>query len=290
MPSSLPLANRALCLLALAALGAPAAGCNAILGIDEPVPRADGGAGGSTDTAGAGGASGHGGGGSTETPSTTHSNSTTTTTTPCDTATEELYASEDGVLFNDGSHCNGAIATGTDKFANIGLGRGVFRFPLTNSVADAFDAGSIVSLALTLARAPTCGDPSPCTVKKPGSFEARPLRNDWLQGNGNTYTGPDWCRRSAGNPGPLWGSPGANGAEDVPSEPSGEATVADEDLFLVIPLDPARHVDWIGLDADGTPSLSVRVIRTDSTAVFVASMSEYGNMITSPRVTVTYCK
>lgn len=273
-------------------------GCNDVLGIGEPVAGTTG-SGGSSGTAttttapstGSGGTSSAGGGGASSTGGSgggTGSTTSSTGPTCADPKTQIVAVTEDAAIFD--SDCNGSILHGKDTFSNIGLGRGLFRFVLPAEIVQAFVADRVIDMKLTLSRAPTCGDPAPCTVKKPGPFEARPLRNDWFEGTSQNYSGADWCRRLPGNPSTPWQSPGANGALDVlEGEPSGTNTITDMDTLFVMPLSPAMHKAWIGPGANGDQSLSVRIIRTDAVAVFVAVTREANTPTTAPQLTVEYC-
>jgi hypothetical protein len=272
-----------------------AAGCRSILGIDDPVPLgagAGGGGGGgsppavsvssssraSSSSSGAGGA---GAGGANEGG---HGGS-------CATQTRELSVSQDAVLVDSpGVSCNGAIEWGSSEFMNIGVvgtngtqpSRGVFRFDLPDEVATAFSDLRVRSLLLTLYR-----DFGP-DAAAPGVLEVRPLRNDWNDGTGASYTGPDWCRRSAGSPPPQWAAAGAAALGTDIGDVSGTAPVDTAQPSVAIELDPDLHAPMVDV-ASGAWSLSTRVT-IDLGGVFVAACRE-GDGVNAPpaRLTVTFC-
>ncbi len=267
------------------------AACNDILGIGDPTPANSTNSGGnstnSTTTEGGGGAAGEGG--TTTGQGGVGGNTTSSTSTPCDAATKVLIVKEDACLFMGA--CNGSIASGNSTYANLGFGRCVLRFLLPDEVAAAFENDRVTLAELTISREYNCG--TDCMLKTPGPLEARPLRNDWIEGTGDPYGGVDYCRRTTGNPGDQWDKAGAEGPKDVPpGRPSGTTTVADEDTEVVIQLDPTPHKEWIGPGLDGMTSLSVRVMRpTNSATVFIMSTHEGAtNPSLVSQLAVTYCK
>lgn len=272
----------------VALLGAGTA-CNDVLGIGEPIPLSATGSGGeaaTTTSGGTGGAAGGTGGAATTGGGGTGGSATTSTS--CPTTVKTLVAKEDACLF-PGS-CNGSISLGNSTYANLGFGRCVLRFVVPAEVAAAFENDLVTSLDLTISREYGCG--SDCNLMTPGPFEARPVRNDWIEGNGQSYGGLDYCRRTKGNPGDPWDKPGAEGALDVPpGDPSGTVTVENTDESFVIHLDPVKHKDWIGTALDGQTSLSVRVMRPEgTTTLFIMSTHEGADPSRIAQLTVTYCQ
>jgi hypothetical protein len=270
------------------ALALAASACNDLLGIGEPIPAETG-----TGGAGAGGApstaSSTGGGGSTATDTGGGgAGGSTTSTTSCTTTTKTLIATEDMCIFDGAGNC-GDVSPGALPESNLGFGRGLFRFVLSTDVLTAFQRDTVVGLTLTISRAIGCGL---CDNKTAGPFEARPLRNDWVEGNGTAQSGANWCRRTAVPPDEKWEVPGADGAADVlQGEPTGTAMVDTVVESFTISLDPKAHAGWIGLGLDGEQSLSVRVNRPDGTStVFMMASHEGGDPSKIAQLAVTYCQ
>lgn len=132
---------------------------------------------------------------------------------PCLSTTHELSPEADGIIPQGA--CHGANSFLTGAFGNVGTGRGLLRFALSDPVAVAFASEKVKRVTLVVPRNQDCeGEVSPCPAQG-GRVFVHPLRVDWSEGiAGQSYTGADWCRRQSGNPGPAWDAAGADAPTD----------------------------------------------------------------------------
>ena len=188
----------------------------------------------------------------------------------------EVIAEADGVIID--GNCQGANSFLNGPFANVGAGRGLLRFRLDSPTANAFVQGKVLSLRVDLRRNDLC-DGSACPSHA-GLLEAYPLRNDWDEGSNQGYTGADWCRRLAGNPGPPWNAPGAS--QDHGALAAG-LQVTDSQPNLSIPLEPAVFTtEWV-------PGQRLSVLLVPNGATFVFATHE-NTQLNPPRLVVEYCE
>jgi hypothetical protein len=279
----LPRYRRVLGRAGFAAALALAAACTGILGIDAPLPLREGTGGGAA--AGGDGAPGGGepqGGGGRGASGEGGRGGQGGQGGACAPVTFHAFATEDGNIF-DGA-CNGGNNYGTSSVMNIGLGKGLIRFPLPDEVVQAYLDERVVSMSVELARGTNC-DGQPCPAEA-GTFVARPLRNDWSEGiAGMQFSGAEWCRRLPGNPGPQWEAPGATALGIDVWGVSGSATADAAQPTLSIDLDPSEHA----LMVDREARLSVIVYSEDG-GVFCAAAQEHTNPpMDAARLRVSYC-
>ncbi len=186
------------------------------------------------------------------------------------------------------SECNTSIYHGAEDYMNLSTHfHGLVRFTISDAVLNAFSTGQVKTLVLTLSRAPNCGGGGcPST---PGTLDAYPLRNDWLEGQSpyTPYSGADWCRYGAGQSTTAfqWGGDGASGSDDIGMK-CGSKYFADADSTVTLDLNPAAFETWVQQKATGGV-LSVRLSSTDG--VFVAISHEDIALGAHAQMDITYC-
>jgi len=199
----------------------------------------------------------------------------------CVPVTQEVPPEADGMIAQGA--CNGANSYLNGPFGNIGVGRGLLRFSLPDSILYALDkAGHVKKVRLVLPRNQNCeGEVNPCPAS-PGNLSAFALRSDWDEGvAGQDYSGADWCRRAAGNPGPEWDLPGADGEED--HGPLAAKIAIDNPLHSAeFDLDMSVVTQW----RQGT-KVSVLIVPTDG-AVYCFATRESVQW-PRPRLEVEFC-
>jgi hypothetical protein len=265
--------------------------CNGILGIEELEDESDagssggsggnaaagggtagnsGGSGGSVAGGGSGGSvAGGGSGGIAAADGSAGSGGSKPDASPC--TTYEIEASADSVIPK--AACNGAISGGDNTYGNINVNsRGILRFALSADAAAAVNDGTAQSMTLTLTRSNCENDPNACAgTAVTGTFQVFPLTNDWDEGTGSGYTGADWCRRLAGNPGPQWQSPGAEGAADR-GGPVGALQIDASLSAAAFSLDVSAAANWKLWAVGG--KLSVLIQATDGMFVYATRESQ----------------
>lgn len=199
----------------------------------------------------------------------------------CTTSSGTYVAEADSTIIQ--GQCNGSISYGDSKYLNIGLGRGLFRFTLdSEAIAALLVPSKVKKMTLTLEGNPDCEAGSNCPDKVPGPVQAFPLRNDWTEGNGASYSGADWCRRGAGNGGPVWNSPGA----DADHGPAAGTSSIDKSLpNLSFDLQASS---WDATWIDGSTSrVSFLVVAVNS--LFIAASRE-STLHGPPTLVMEWCK
>lgn len=269
-----------------------ASGCAPFLGIEEGALRTGeegGGDGGLGDEGGSGGDATAGGGLAGEGGMAGEGEGGTAGAggAACDEQPFEVFAEADTVIIEGG--CDGANYYGGAPYANIGIGTGLFRFPVDSALEAALAEGRVVSMSLVLSRDVAClGSGETCPAAA-GTLSARPLRNDWVEGPYaySPYQGADWCRRGAGQGSAQWNVPGATGADDA-GDVSGSAAVDSTASTVSLSLDPEAHAPFVDT-ASGALAMSVSVI-PDTTVVFVAATREDLEATELPaRLVGTFC-
>jgi len=185
--------------------------------------------------------------------------------------------------------CSGANAYGNFKFGNLSAkyGRAILRFDLSAAQAKLLQGGNVQSLRLTLQRSPDCdGDPA-CASIDPvtGTFSAYPLTNNWVEGDGSTYNGADWCRSGSGNPGPTWQGKGAEGADDRGGL-AGTLPVQASSNTAEFTLDPLMWKDpkWTSGN-----QLSV-IIQTDDGGFLFVTQESTAHPTSGPKLAIGVCQ
>jgi predicted small secreted protein len=267
------------------------AGCNAILGIGEPIAEGEGGAGGegpassssdttssssgggeggATSTTSAGGSGGQGGGGGSP---------------PCGGARPEtltLLPNADTAIFQGGTE--GANSFGHLDHATVGSGVGLVRFSSTGAFTDALAQDRVLGMRLRLERNEVCNG---CAgLDQDITIAVHPMRNDWVEGDASPYSGAEWFRRTAGQvsamTGEPWHMPGASGADDRGAA-AAQATIPGTSDLAEIPL----PVDAWDLWTDDS-FLSVLVRKTSADGYFVFATKEAAGL-NGPRLLVEVC-
>lgn len=145
------------------------------------------------------------------------------------------------------SVCDGSVDFGGEPYLNLSVGdaHGLFRFALDDEATSLLASGVVHGARLVLTRATTC-DGMLCPAA-PGVIAARPMRNDWVEGNSTPGSGADWCRRTASTGMARgWGIPGADRADVDVGPTAGSAMFDTVSEQVVIPLDPAvLRADWM---------------------------------------------
>jgi hypothetical protein len=213
------------------------------------------GAGGAVASATASGVGGAGGGGGSP---------------ACDVRVADLVA-DTAIAMSGG--CPGTITYGGDTFANIGIGRMLLRFDVTE-LLPMLEAGLVTSLQLRLSADPDYGP-----LNASGSLLVHPLSNDWLEGASQSADGADWCRRTAVNS-ELWDQPGASGSGDIGTL-AGAEVIDPKASAITIDLEYTGLLSW----RDGNV-LSLRVATQPGT--YVVGTNENG-VTAAPTLTLTYC-
>ena len=197
----------------------------------------------------------------------------------CVLVTHTYEAIADTIIASGG--CNGANHMGTFQYLNVGVGRGLVRFQLDAAgVTALLTPGKVKKATLTLTRNANCeSEVNPCPATA-GSLQVFPLRNDWDEGNDQSYTGADWCRRLA-NKAP-WNQPGADGDHGTAA---GLVSTGAQDPALVVELDASKwDASWLNSAA---PELSVLLIPVDALFVFASRES---TQWAHPKLTLETCQ
>jgi hypothetical protein len=195
---------------------------------------------------------------------------------------EEVVASADTQLCV--AQCNGTITYGGLEIVNIGLCVALYRFAPSPGAVAAFGDRRVVSLDLLLTRIDQHNGCSGRCPAAAGNFLARPLRVDWVEGNGAQNSGADWCRRTAAPPDAKWGAPGALQPGVDIGNPSGQESILGSHAMqpaAAIELDPLVHASLVESD-----ELSIRLEATDG-GTFVAATRE--QPADAPRLALEYC-
>lgn len=205
----------------------------------------------------------------------------------CEERTFTVFAEADTVIID--GNCNVSNYYGGTPYGNVGIGRGLFRFPLTDELVAALSQNRMLELSLVLTRDEDCLDGPSCPAAT-GVLSTRPLRNDWVEGPYafEAYMGADWCRRGSGQSGASWQAPGASGAQDAGAV-SGTTAVAATDPDATVWLAPEHHAPFIDTSA-GHAALSVMVV-PDASVVFVVATKEELEPLEPPaRLSGTFCE
>ncbi|MCZ7681633.1 MAG: hypothetical protein M5U28_23690 [Sandaracinaceae bacterium] len=169
--------------------------------------------------------------------------------------------------------CDGSINYGGSRHLNIGQSRVLLRYQLPPELP----AGDIATLLLTASvrirrlRSDIC-----TSCDNDGDVEARPMRNDWVEGSETAYSGADWCRRT-GVSGSTCGRWGIAGAGDVPVDVAGTRLPVAvprtlDEVFL--PLRPEDLAAYAQDDGQVSIQLRARSGGVEGTAVFLVASTE----------------
>lgn len=188
------------------------------------------------------------------------------------------------------SECGGSINYGASEHLYIGQSRAVLRYPLPADLAT--DLGRLVSAHVRISRLRGHPDCSACAFE--GNVEARPMRNDWIEGVMAPYSGADWCRR-APRPDisaacPTWGLPGADQEDTDVARPAFSIRVPEtlDDVDL-----PMRREDVALFAMDGQISVQLRGARIGGEAAVVflvpSTEGEAAAWGSAPILVLRYC-
>ncbi len=187
--------------------------------------------------------------------------------------------------------CDGSINYGASRHLNIGQSRVLLRYQLP----PALPAGDIATRLLTASvRIRRLRSDAICTsCDNDGDVEARPMRNDWVEGTDTTYTGADWCRRTAVSSGVCgrWGIAGAGAfPEDVAgtSLPVAVPERLDDVRLAIRPEDLAAYAQD---DGQVSIQLRARIGGVEGTAVFLVASTEgeEAALGIAPVLELTFC-
>lgn len=193
----------------------------------------------------------------------------------------EFAVVADGMIPKDAC---GANTYNSFPHANVGIGRGLLRFTLDAVVATALKTpGKVLGMSLVLQRNVTCENDANCPAED-GQLQAYPLASDWIEGDGSSYSGADWCRKSAGGQGQiLWHVPGADGDLDRGALAGTLKVTAVQDSAS-IPLDPEPFAKWV--TDNGNVSI---LLVAELSATFVFATRE-STLYSPPRLIIKYCE
>jgi hypothetical protein len=182
--------------------------------------------------------------------------------------------------------CGGASNHGADARIDLGVGVGLFKFAMPMGLTPMdFTSGVVRTVVLTLTRVEACGATCPGVFE----LEARPARNDWVEGTAVLWSGANWCRLSE-QPEPTmcpstWDGPGASGSLDVWAGSPSFIAVPPLDLTARLVIPPSRFAGF----ASAT-ELTIRVAPLEpGPSTFIAHSREVGPAL-APALAIEVCR
>lgn len=187
--------------------------------------------------------------------------------------------------------CDGSINYGGSSHLNIGQSRVLLRYQLPPDLPAGDIATRLLTASVRLRRlraSSICG-----SCDNDGDVEARPMRNDWVEGTETGYTGAEWCRRTAVSSG-VCGRWGIAGAGDVPGDVAGASLPVAVPRTLDdvrIPVRPEDLADYAAAGGQVSIQLRARIGDVEGTAVFLVASTEgeESALGTAPVLELSYC-
>lgn len=190
--------------------------------------------------------------------------------------------------------CGGSNDGGKLETLNIGFARPLLRYRLPSTMPVRELLSRLVDARVLLRRLRGHSACPSCAFD--GELEARPMTNAWVEGEGESYTGATWCRRSAGG-GTSCARWVADGADGIGTDVAGPSTsifvsASDDEAELPMDLEAVRSFAW----DEGELSVQLRGRRSAAgdrmQVVFLSASTDIPSSTAAPpppRLRLSYC-